>query len=90
MIPKNSSKPYFSSSEIAQILGISRIAVHKKIKLGYIKAEKIGRNYAVSKEDLENFLGSSISENQKKDIENIVKRAVKEYGVTFKRLGREE
>ena len=37
-------KEYLSTSEVAKILGISRIAVFKKIKSGEIKAEKKGRN----------------------------------------------
>lgn len=40
---------YYSTTEVARLLGISRIAVFKKIKQGKIKAEKIGRNYIVGK-----------------------------------------
>ncbi len=41
--------------DVAQILGISRIAVFKRIQKGQLKAEKIGRSYAVSRGDLVQF-----------------------------------
>jgi excisionase family DNA binding protein len=40
-------KKYFSIPELAKILGISRIAVYKRVKKGDIEAIRIGRNYAV-------------------------------------------
>ena len=40
-------KKYFSVPELAKILGISRIALYKKVVSGEIKAQKIGRNYAI-------------------------------------------
>ncbi|OHB18863.1 MAG: hypothetical protein A2854_03360 [Parcubacteria group bacterium RIFCSPHIGHO2_01_FULL_56_18] len=90
MNEKSGSKQYFSTSDVAKIMGISRIAVFKKIKNGQIKAEKIGRNYVVSKINLENALGTSVSVEQKTEIQNIVKKAVREYNVAFRRLGKEE
>ncbi len=44
-------KEYLSTSELAKLLGVSRIAVFKKIKSGKIKAFKIGRNYVVPIEE---------------------------------------
>jgi excisionase family DNA binding protein len=38
---------YISIAELAKKLGISRIAVYKRVKKGDIKAIKIGRSYAV-------------------------------------------
>ena len=43
---------FLSTSELADILGISRIAVFKKIKSGQIKAQKVGRNYVIDRKDL--------------------------------------
>jgi excisionase family DNA binding protein len=48
-------KKIFTTSEVAKLLGISRVAVFKKIKSGEIKAQKIGRNFAVYKKDLPLF-----------------------------------
>ncbi len=52
-------KDFYTTAELAKILGISRVAVFKKIKNGTIKAQKIGRNFVVFKKDigdLENLL----------------------------------
>lgn len=42
---------YRSVRELAQELGISRIAVFKKIQKGQIKALKVGRSYLIPKDD---------------------------------------
>lgn len=80
---------FLSTAEVAKTLKISRIAIHKKITNGQIKASKIGRNYAIPKEEVLKLLGKSIGEENKNDIDKAVKRAVKEYGDVFKKLGRE-
>ena len=49
------SKEFFTTSELAKKLGISRIAVFKKIKNSVIKAQKIGRNFVIYKKDIETF-----------------------------------
>lgn len=44
--------------EVAQILRISRQAVHKAIKAGRIKAVKVGRLYRINKKWFKNYLES--------------------------------
>ncbi len=78
---------FLSTTELADILGISRIAVFNKIKLGQIKAQKVGRNYIIDRNDLGPILGESLSPKQKSDIDKAVKKTVKEYGETLKSLG---
>ena len=82
-------KEFFSTIEVAKILGVSRIAVFKKIKTGKIKAEKIGRNFVVRKENLPNVLNQFLSNEKKKEIEYSVKKTLREYGQTIKLLGKE-
>lgn len=48
------SVDYVSVAEAAKILGISRIAVFKKIQKGQLPAVKMGRSYAIDKRELEN------------------------------------
>lgn len=79
----------YSTSEAAKILQLSRIEVFRKIKSGKIKAEKIGRNYIIVRDDLMEALGNVVGSAKKEKIENAVRKAVKEYGETFKKLGRE-
>ena len=40
-------KKFFSTTELAKLMGISRIAVYKKIKAGEIKARRSGRNFVI-------------------------------------------
>jgi len=82
-------KDFFSTSEVARLLNISRIAVFKKIKSGAIKAQKIGRNFAVNKKDLPEVLGTVLRGDEKQEIEKAVKKTIKEYGETLKLLGKE-
>ncbi len=45
------TEKYFSTAEVAEMLGISRIAVFKKIKSGKLKAMQVGRGYVIAKND---------------------------------------
>ena len=81
------NKDFFSTTELARVLGISRVAVFNRIKNGKIKATKIGRSFVVAKKDVENILSTGISENDKEKINRAVKKTVKEYGETLKMLG---
>ena len=79
-------KEFFTTIELAKILGISRIAVFKKIKSGKIKAKKIGRNFVIQKKDIGDILGKELKESGKKEIDKAVERTVKDYGETLKML----
>jgi len=82
-------KNLVSTIEAAKILGISRIAVFKKIKSGDIQAKKIGRNFVIDKKDLPSISGSVLTERKKREIEKSVRKTIKEYGQTLKLLGKE-
>lgn len=83
------NKELMTTVELAKILGISRIAVFKRIKRGQIKAIKVGRNFVIPKDSLSEILGKILSKKNKRDIEAAVKKTVKEYGQTLKLLGKE-
>lgn len=83
------NKEFMTIAELANILGISRIAVFKKVKKGQIKAIKIGRSYAIPKENLSFILGKSLTPAQKRQIDEAVSKTIKEYAETLKLLGRE-
>ncbi|MFH1198762.1 MAG: helix-turn-helix domain-containing protein [Candidatus Omnitrophota bacterium] len=85
----NKEKAYISIPELAKILGLSRIAVFNKVKSGEIKAVKIGRNYAILRTSVDEIMGKALNESQRREIDNVVKRTVKEYGQTLKLLGRD-
>ena len=62
---KTSTKPYFSTTEVAKILGVSRIAIFHKIKKGQLEAERYGRNYLISHEALEKNARASYGRAEK-------------------------
>ena len=84
---------YISVIELAKILGISRVAVFNRIKRGQIPAEKIGRSYAISMEDVNEIIQGTnskiLTEEQKEIIKKAVEKTVKEYGETLRLLGKE-
>jgi excisionase family DNA binding protein len=82
------NKRVMSTTELANILGISRIAIFKKIKKGQIKAVKVGRSYAISPKDVP-YLSGETSKEKKHIIEQAVKKTVSEYGEVLRLLGRE-
>ena len=93
MNTKNNSKtrgcPYYSVPQAAALLGISRIAVYRRIKRGEIKGVKIGRNYAVPCAYIRDISGETISLQTKRAIRQAVKKTVKQYGPLLIKLGRE-
>ncbi len=86
---KKNIKQYISIPELAKLLGLSRVAVFKKVKSGEIPAVRIGRNYAISLRFIDKILGKILSEADKKEIDAAVEKTVQEYGEVLKLLGRE-
>jgi len=80
---------YISIPQLARILGLSRVAVYKKVKKGQIKAIRVGRNYAIARKYEANILGKALAEEDKRQIDSAVKKTVKEYGQVLKLLGSE-
>jgi len=76
---------YISTTEAAKKLGISRIAVFQHIQAGKLDAIKIGRNYAIP----DSALPQKTSKSSEKEINEAVRRTVKEYGETLKLLSKE-
>jgi excisionase family DNA binding protein len=86
---ENKNKKFISTQELAKILGISRIAVFKRIKSGQIKAQKIGRNFAIETGNLGDVLQGVLTDKNKKEINKSVEKTIKEYGETLRLLGKE-
>jgi excisionase family DNA binding protein len=80
---------YITIPQLARILGISRIAVYRKVKKGQIKAVKIGRTFAIPQKQIAGILGKVLREGDKKEIDNAVNKVVTEYGEVLKLLGSE-
>ncbi|MFC1699457.1 helix-turn-helix domain-containing protein [Candidatus Omnitrophota bacterium] len=84
---------YLSVAQVAKIIGISRIAVYKKVKSGKIKAVRIGRIFAIPEEAIKKYLsngkGAPLKDEEKQEIEKAVKKTIDEYGEVLRRLGNE-
>jgi excisionase family DNA binding protein len=78
-------REYLTIPQLAKILGISRIAVYRKVKKGQIKAQKIGRNYAIPREAVGISRGKPLSTSKKRQIGAAVRKAFE----TFRLLGQE-
>lgn len=83
------NKSFLTVKKLADILGISRIAVFKKIKKGEIKAIRIGKIYAIPKKELGIITGTTLTDKDKTIIDRAVKKTVSEYGETLRLLGRD-
>ena len=44
---------FYTISELAKLLGISRISVFKRVRQGSIKGKKMGRNFVIFKKDID-------------------------------------
>jgi excisionase family DNA binding protein len=83
------TKKYITIPQLAKLLGISRIAVYKKVKKGQIEAAKIGRTYVITDNNLAKILGGQITDARKNQVDIAVKKTIKEYGELLKLLGKE-
>ena len=86
-------KKYFSIIEVANILGMSRTAIYKKVKKGEIKAIKIGKTYAIPEDYVKKIMGEvsnkPLTDEDRMRIEKVVKKTIDEYGEVLDRLGDE-
>ena len=80
---------YLTTTELAKMLGISRIAVFKRIQSGKLRAERVGRAYRIRQTDFPALLGATITPARRRVLDAAVHRVVREYGETLKLLGKE-
>jgi excisionase family DNA binding protein len=86
---RNTRRRYFSIPDAASLLGMSRVAVYKKVKSGEIRAIKLGRTYGISSTYMAQLLGKNVGHVRRKQIDRAVKRVVREYGELLRMLGKE-
>lgn len=89
MVNMITNKSLLTVAQVAELLGISRIAVFKRIQKGELPAQKYGRFYLIDKKNLPNIFSTNLSQKQKDEIDRDVARTVKEYGETLRLLGQE-
>ena len=59
---------YLTIPELARMLGISRIAVYKRVKKGKIKAIRVGRNFAISRDAVKKIEKNGNEENDESKV----------------------
>jgi excisionase family DNA binding protein len=84
-----SDRGYLTIPQLARMLGLSRIAVYRRVKKGQIPAVRAGRTYIITDETVRAILGKKVTPGSRKQIDRAVRRVVKEYGEVLKKLGRE-
>lgn len=62
------AEKYFSTAEVAEMLGISRIAVFKKIKSGKLPAMQVGRGYVIAKNDFLELHKKMLSREHRREL----------------------
>ena len=83
------NEKYITIPELAKLLGVSRIAIYKRVKKGQIPATKIGRAYVITDQTITNILGKNVTKSREKQIDAAVRKIVLEYGEVLKQLGKE-
>lgn len=49
-------KKFYTLTEVADILGVVRLTLYNEIKRGNIVAMKVGKNYRISFQELQNYI----------------------------------
>lgn len=75
--------------QLAEMLGISRIAVYKKVRKGQIPARKVGRIYVISDSQVASVLGRGMTTRDKQQITRAVDMTVRQYGLVLKMLAKD-
>jgi excisionase family DNA binding protein len=88
MIMGYKEKNLISVAEAAKLLGLSRMHVVRKIKSGEIKAIRIGRAYAIDRNQLGGIF-RRISEKERRQVDKAVEKVFRDYGDVIKKLGAE-
>jgi len=80
---------YVTIPQLAKMLGLSRIAVYRRVKSGQIAAVRIGRTFAIPRKHVAAILGRDLRPEDKRQIEAAVRKTCDEYGEVLRLLGKE-
>lgn len=80
-----SNKNYLTITELAKVMGLSRVQVFRKIKSGEVPAEKVGNVYIIPAEYASLYTGEMTARDEKAIVIG-VDRVVTQYGEVLKKL----
>ncbi|MDI6450144.1 helix-turn-helix domain-containing protein [Anaerobaca lacustris] len=75
--------------KLAELLGISRIAVYNQVRAGKIAATKVGRIHVINDRTVQQVLRKRVGALDKQRVDQAVRKVVRDYGEVLKRLARE-
>lgn len=84
----NSQVEFISVPELAKVLGLSRSQTFRRVQSGEIPAQKIGKNYLISKDYVAGLMGT-VASTDASEIKQAVKKTINQYGSVLKQLGKE-
>ena len=83
-------KAFFSTSEVAKLIGVSRVTIFNRIKRGEINADKVGKTYLIPRSEIIGYLDrGELTDKQKRELESQVNFVIKTYGKAIRMLGKE-
>ena len=82
-------KKYYTVTEAAKLLGVTRQAIHKRIKKGNLPHLKMGHQYLIPAETF-NYITKRSSRSKIELVDKAVQKTVKEYAETLKLMAAEE
>ena len=80
---------FITIPQLAEQLGVSRIAVYNRVKKGQIPAVRVGRNYAIRQADVRRLLSAELTQADRRRIDEAVGAVVAQYGKVLEWLSRE-
>lgn len=83
------NKEFLSVTEVSKLLGVSRVTIHNRIKRGDIPATRVGKIFLIPAGPLAEVLHRGLTESDKSELKDVLKRVMDEYGETLRKLGDE-
>jgi excisionase family DNA binding protein len=80
---------YVTVAMLANLLGVSRITIYKRVKKGEIAATKVGKTYIIDDQAVKEILGGKVTASSKERIDRAVQKTLSEYRDLLKQLGDE-
>jgi excisionase family DNA binding protein len=80
---------YVTVAMLANLLGVSRITIYKRVKKGEIRATKVGKTYIIDDQAVKEILGGKVTASAKERIDSAVQKTLSEYRDLLKQLGDE-
>jgi excisionase family DNA binding protein len=83
------AKKYYTVTEAAKLLGVTRQAIHKRIKKGDLSHLRMGNQYLIPAKTF-NYITKRSSRSKMLLVDKAVAKTVKEYSETLKLMAAEE